>query len=357
MNKGAESLASSNFVATPDFHFYAGDVLDVYGKWPSPQAIISDGAYGVRGFEGDTTGVSGLPEWYRPHLEAWDKFARPSTALWFWNTEIGWATVHPMIEGHGWKYVQTITWDKGLAHIAGNVNGNTIRQYPVVTEICVLYQRPFAFRTNDGILNTQKWLHDEWQRAGIPLSRANEACGVKNAATRKYLTQDWMWYWPPGEMVEKMAAYAAQHGDPDGMPYFSLDGKNSVSAKEWDSLRYVWNHVHGLTNVWNEGPLQGEERLHGGDSKSAPRSAAKTQAAAFHLNQKPLEFMRRIIASTTNENDIVWEPFGGLASASVAAIELNRHPCAAEINEKFQEAAKARLVEASEKPRQLRFIV
>ena len=48
----------------------------------------------------------------------------------------------------------------------------------------------------------QQWLRYEWQRAGLPLARANEACGVRNAATRKYLTQDWLWYWPPGEMIE-----------------------------------------------------------------------------------------------------------------------------------------------------------
>ncbi|MYK91287.1 MAG: hypothetical protein F4026_03915 [Synechococcus sp. SB0669_bin_8] len=33
----------------------------------------------------------------------------------------------------------------------------------------------------------------EWRRTGLPLYRANEACGVKNAATRKYLTQPQFW--------------------------------------------------------------------------------------------------------------------------------------------------------------------
>src|SRR5690606_1700911 len=60
------------------------------------------------------------------------KAAQPATTLWFWNTEIGWATVHPLLAEQGWEYVQTIVWDKGIAHIAGNVNGDTIRQFPVV---------------------------------------------------------------------------------------------------------------------------------------------------------------------------------------------------------------------------------
>ena len=336
-------------LVTNAYRFYCGNVLDIYSTWPSPQTIISDGAYGLRGFDGDPSGVRGLSEWYLPHLRAWDQFAQPGSTLWFWNTEIGWATLHPLIESYGWKYVQTVIWDKGIGHIAGNVNGKTIRQYPVVSEICVLYQRKTTFNTITGPLDAQAWLRYEWERSGLPLSKANEACGVKNAATRKYLTQDWLWYWPPGEMVERMSKYTAIHGKQTDRPYFSLDGKRDISAKEWDALRYEWHHVHGLTNIWSEGPLHGEERIRGGDFKSAPRSTAKTQMSAMHLNQKPLEFMRRLIVSTTNVGDVVWEPFGGLASASVAAIELERYACVAEINENFQIAARDRVQKEAER--------
>ncbi len=32
---------------------FDGDALRAYGKWPAPQTIVSDGAYGVGGFHGD----------------------------------------------------------------------------------------------------------------------------------------------------------------------------------------------------------------------------------------------------------------------------------------------------------------
>jgi site-specific DNA-methyltransferase (adenine-specific) len=344
-------------VVEQSFHFYGGDVLEAYGNWPTPRTIVSDGAYGVRGFVGDPPEVGGLPDWYAPHLRAWDRFAEPSCALWFWNTEIGWATVHPILERFGWQYVQTVIWDKGIGHIAGNVNGKTIRQYPVVSEICALYRRRLSFGTANGPLDAKSWLRYEWRRSGLPLAKANEACGVGNAATRKYLTGDWLWYWPPGEMVERMAAYAAKFGKPTDRPYFSLDGGRSVDARSWDALRSEWHHVHGLTNVWSGAPLHGDERLRGNGSKSAPRSLAKTAAAAMHLNQKPLEFMRRLVTATTSAGDVVWEPFGGLASAAVAAIELGRHACVAEINGDFQGAALNRLrLEAGKRVPRLRLI-
>jgi site-specific DNA-methyltransferase (adenine-specific) len=116
------------------------NAIDAYSKWPYPKTIISGGAYGIRGFDGDTAGTGELADWYRPHLKEWDSFATSASRLWFWNAEIWWATVHPIIENYGWKYVQAIVWDKGIGHIAGNANGATIRQYPVVSEICVLYQ-------------------------------------------------------------------------------------------------------------------------------------------------------------------------------------------------------------------------
>lgn len=329
------------------FHLHRGDALDAYQEWPTPTTIISDGAYGIRGFHGDTIGPEGLVDWYRSHVLAWSRFAGPATTLWFWNTEVGWATVHPLLIKNGWDYVQTITWDKGIAHIAGNVNGRTIRRFPVVTEVCAFYQRRFEVPSPTGPVPVQQWLRQEWLRARLPLYKANAACGVKNAATRKYLTQDWLWYWPPGEMMERLAEYANTQGAPSGWPYYSLDGSAPVTAKEWDSLRFKWRHTHGLTNVWQRGPLHDNERLKGTLRRAAPRVYRPTRGSAAHLNQKPLEFMERIVYAVTQRGDTVWEPFAGLASGSVAAVALGRTPYAAEIDADFANMAEERLRAAS----------
>jgi hypothetical protein len=146
----------------PGYLLHCGDALDAYASWPAPATIISDGAYGVRGFHGDTIGAEGLAAWYSQHVAAWSRYATPATTLWFWNTEVGWATVHPLLAEHGWEYVQAITWDKGIAHIAGNVNGKTIRRFPVVTELCVFYQRRFELPGPNGLMPVQRWLRYEW---------------------------------------------------------------------------------------------------------------------------------------------------------------------------------------------------
>jgi site-specific DNA-methyltransferase (adenine-specific) len=325
---------------------HRGDALTAYGSWPAPTAIVSDGAYGVRGFHGDTIGVGDLVEWYRPHVAAWSRHATSATTLWFWNTELGWATVHPLLLAHGWDYVQLITWDKGIGHVAGNVNGKTIRRFPVVTEVCGFYTRRLEVHGADGPMTAQQWIRHEWCRSGLALGLANEACGLRNAATRKYLTQSWLWYWPSGEMVVRLAAYANAQGARASWPYYSLDGDSPVTAAEWDALRYSWRHAHGLTNVWRQAPLHGGERVKGTMRRAAPRVYSPNGLSSAHLNQKPLDLMRRIIEAATDTDDVVWEPFGGLASASVAAVELGRLACVAETDGAFAELAARRLTQA-----------
>jgi hypothetical protein len=325
------------------FELFRGDALNAYRDWPAPVTIISDGAYGVRGFHGDTVGSDALPNWYRPHIQCWSAAATPATTLWFWNTEIGWASVHPLLAESGWDYVQLIVWDKGLGHIAGNVNGRSIRQFPVVTEVCAFYQRVFTITGPDGPMPVKQWVRHEWDRSGLSLQQANQACGVKNAATRKYLTRDWLWYWPPGEMTERLASYANAHGRPSGWPYYSLDGERPVTAKGWDALRYRWRHAHGLTNVWARRPLHDDERLKGTLRRAAPRVHNPTAASSAHLNQKPLEFMERLITAVTEPGDVIWEPFGGLCSASVAAVTLGRRAFAAETDPAFADLAAERV--------------
>ena len=322
---------------------HLGPAEQAYVNWPAPNLIVSDGAYGVGGFPGDPRTPDSLCDWYEPHVAVWDQRAHPATTLWFWNTEIGWATVHPLLSDHGWDYVQMITWDKGIAHIAGNVHGDTIRRLPTVTEVCALYRRRLEFTAGGQTLSAQQWLRSEWTRTGMPLHAANKACGVRNAATRKYLAQDWLWYFPPPAMMERLVTYANECGDPSGRPYYSLDGLRPVTGSEWTKLRHPWNHEHGITNVWAHPPLNEAEQYRAGERRSAPRVYNPGKHATAHLNQKPMTFMRRILRMASNEGDIVWEPFGGLCSASVAAVETGRYAFAAESDPYFGMLATERL--------------
>ena len=93
---------------------FLANALDIYSSWARPTVIFSDGAYGIGGFPGDPVQPSLLREWYEPHIQQWSAKATGQTTLWFWNTEVGWATVHPLLLEYGWEYRGCNIWDKGI---------------------------------------------------------------------------------------------------------------------------------------------------------------------------------------------------------------------------------------------------
>ena len=309
---------------------------NLYDFWPSPVCIVCDGPYGLSGFPGDLNEANGLVEWYEPHVRAWTERATAETTLWFWNSELGWATVHPLLESLGWEYRSCHIWDKGLGHIAGNANTRTLRKFPVTTEVCVQYVKPPRF---DG-MSMQEWLRHEWQRTGLPLRLANEACGVRNAATRKYLTADHLWYFPPPQAFEALADYANTHGDPAGRPYFSIDGSRSFTADEWSRQRAKFNCPIGTTNVWQRPHVAGAERVNG------DRQTMRWKYKSLHGSQKPLELVSMTIEASTDPGDMVWEPFGGLCPSAVSCWNADRECRSAEIIPEFYHAAVQRLTTA-----------
>lgn len=305
---------------------YYGDSLSLYKHWEAPTIIISDGPYGLGSYEGDPPTPDHLSDFYAPHLKVWSRYALPSTTLWFWNSELGWANVHRDIIEAGWEFRNCHIWDKGIGHIAGNSNSKTLRKFPVTTEVCVQYVKKVRFPKKDKFLTMQEWLRSEWKRTGLPLSKTNEACGVKNAATRKYFTKCHLWYFPPPEAFEALQKYANKHGASNGKPYFSINGKSPVSKAEWELMRAKFHCRNGVTNVWKEPAVRGRERL-------------KQKNKSIHMNQKPLRLLELCIESSSDEGDVVWEPFGGLCSATIAAHKLGRKAYAAEINKEYFDIA------------------
>jgi len=161
------------------------------------------------------------------------------------------------------------------------------------------------------------------------LSEANVACEVKDAAGRKYLDQGHLWYYPPPEAFGKMVAYANMHGKAEERPYFSISGVEPMTSAEWSRMRSKFHCPHGWTNVWDRPPLKGVERI----------KVPQTEFRAAHLNQKPFDLVRMLIEASSDLNDVVWEPFGGLFTACLAAKVTGRRAYGAEVDPAYFELA------------------
>jgi len=62
-----------------------------------------------------------------------------------------------------------------------------------------------------------------------------------------------------------------------------------------------------------------------------------------HPTQKPVKLLKHIIKIASNEGDVVFDPFMGVGSTGVAAIEVNRKFIGIEISENYFKTAKNRI--------------
>lgn len=67
-----------------------------------------------------------------------------------------------------------------------------------------------------------------------------------------------------------------------------------------------------------------------------------------HITQKPFDLIRKLVTNSSNENDIVLDPFMGSGTTGVACIHTNRNFIGIEIDEKYFDIAKKRIEEAME---------
>ena len=67
------------------------------------------------------------------------------------------------------------------------------------------------------------------------------------------------------------------------------------------------------------------------------------QEKHLHPTQKPVKLISRLINTSSNEGDIVLDPFSGSGTTQVCCIQLNRHYIGIEKDENYYNIAKDRI--------------
>jgi site-specific DNA-methyltransferase (adenine-specific) len=113
----------------------------------------------------------------------------------------------------------------------------------------------------------------------------------------------------------------------------------------------VWvKEEHGAGDVKGAFGPSHERILHA--VKGAPRVTPRIRDVleisrsreTSHPAEKPTALLKMLIESTTNENDLVIDPFAGCASTLVAAMGLGRDFWGAEVSEQYHDEGAARLL-------------
>jgi len=91
----------------------------------------------------------------------------------------------------------------------------------------------------------------------------------------------------------------------------------------YEEISQTFNIEMGITDVWDDIDFYEEER--------------------YHTTQKPVKLIERLINASTNEGDVVLDPFLGSGSTALACINLNRKYIGIEKEESYVKIAKERI--------------
>ncbi len=102
-----------------------------------------------------------------------------------------------------------------------------------------------------------------------------------------------------------------------------------------EMIACMWNKAH----VWNFGKQNEMHNFFQSPICMQPERLKEPK----HPTQKPVKLLKHIIQMATNEDDVIFDPFMGVGSTGVAALELKRKFIGIEINQEYYDASVKRI--------------
>jgi DNA modification methylase len=218
----------------------------------------------------------------------------------------------PLIKAEKITFRNLITWDKGSGQ---GQNSPDFRQYPVADEKCLFFVNGITgFNTNkdyffEGFSPIFDYLLESRNKMGWSVKDMKTAVGHSDKS-RDHWTSKSQWELITEENYIKMQKAAKTAGKKAfEKPYAELKKEYETANKEFLSTRAYFNNTHdNMNNVWHFKRAGLDER----------------EQAGGHATPKPLDLCGRVINSSSQENDLVIDFFGGSGSTLIACEQLNR---------------------------------
>lgn len=139
--------------------------------------------------------------------------------------------------------------------------------------------------------------------------------------------------------------------------YIMINGRNMMKLQqEAEKVGFkfqnilVWNKGNTTPNRYYLNACEFILMLRKGNAKNINNMGTKNvldikniRGNKVHPTEKPFELMKILIENSSQENDVVLDPFMGSGSTGVACIKTNRNFIGIEIDEKYFKIAKERI--------------
>jgi DNA modification methylase len=235
----------------------------------------------------------------------------------------------PMAKQNKITFRNLITWDKGNGQ--GQLSSE-FRMYPIADEKCLFIQMGIQGL----ILNAdnywekyepiRKYLYDSRIAMGWDVPTMKKIVGHSDLL-RDHWTSKSQFNMPTKEVYDKLKKEAEKQRQERKINNNAFRREYDDLRREYDDLRAYFDNTHdNMNDVWHfERTSQKERELTG-----------------EHATPKPIALCARAIKSSSRENEIVLDVFGGSGSTLIACEQLNRTCYMMELDPKYVDVIRRR---------------
>jgi len=238
-------------------------------------------------------------EWTEKWIKELSRVAKTNSSFWLFGYVKLLSKILPIVEKYGFVFRQQIVVDKGMRSISGRKT-STYKMFPTTTE-------SIFFFVKNNHPNIKKFLKERQKEKGFTAKEMNEKLEVKSnggGLWSLYTGENILAQIPTREMWEKLQKI--------------LDFK-----MDYSEVNFIFNSQMGFSDVWTDIDFYKEDRN--------------------HSTQKPLKLIERLVIASSNEGDIVLDPFLGSGSTAIASKKLNRKFIGIEVDKEYCKFAEERL--------------
>ena len=239
-------------------------------------------------------------EWFK-EIERTSKY---STSIYLFGFPYQLSRLLANIIDLGFDFRQQIIIDKGIQSVAGRVS-NKLKMFPTATE-------SIFFFCYDSTEYLKTILNNEKDKIDLAAKEINEYLGKASNGGGTW-----------SSIAGKKQMTRAQ---PTREDWNKLNKLFSGNLPNYDDVVFKFNDkTRGITDVWT-------------DINFYDRKVKK-----IHPTQKPLKLIDRLVLASSNENDLVVDPFMGSATTAVSCINNNRKYGGCEIDKEYYNVSLERI--------------
>ena len=235
--------------------------------------------------------------WFKPIIQEISRISKHSCSLWLFGYAYQLSYLIPLVEAQGFSYRQHITIDKGLRSVAGRTS-NKLKMFPTATEYVVYFHKESRGLIREYLQKKQAETKKSSKDINLHLGKAingggtwSTIAGVKQKNIQYPTREDW----------DKLS---------------DLFGDMTMN---YDDMVFKFNPIQGLTDVWTD--------INFYDTKYPKK----------HPTQKPFKLIERLLLCSTDEGDVVLDPFMGSCMTGLVCKKHGRHFIGCEKEETYAE--------------------